>query len=295
MEIRHLKTFYTVAKLSSFNRAAKHLSYAQSSVSAQIKSLEDDLNVQLFDRLGRRIMLTEAGHRLIGYAQKILDIAEETKVEVANIKKPRGSLTIRMPETIGVYEMVPVIKRFRTSFPDIRLKFISCDHKGLEEDLRKGLTDLAFFLTESIQAKDLNATILKFEQLVMVAHPEHPLANKTVVRNRDLKNETHLLSKVDCSHRRTYQQILDKEKIHPRKLIEINSVAAIKTCVMEGVGVAILPNASVNRDITKGRLAPLAWEDGSIEVALMMIWYKHRWLSPTLKAFMNVTKKILCT
>ena len=87
MEIRHLKTFLGVANALSFNKAAEHLNYAQSSVSAQIQALEEELGVQLFDRLGRRILLTEAGVRLLDYAEKILQLADETRAELADGKR----------------------------------------------------------------------------------------------------------------------------------------------------------------------------------------------------------------
>jgi DNA-binding transcriptional LysR family regulator len=293
MEIRHLRTFQTVAVLLSFHQAAEQLHYAQSSISAQIQSLEAELGVQLFDRLGRRILLTEAGERLLQYAGKILDLAEETRAEVTGTKEPQGSLTIRIPETFGVCRLPPVVKRFQSNFPKVRLSFTTCAHEGLAKDLRKGITDLAFLLTESIQAADLESEALGFETIKIVSSPDHPLAKKAVVRNQDLKGETILLSKVDCSYRRSFQQILDKEEVRPGTILEFNSVAVIKQCVMEGAGITILPEVSVGQDIAQGRLASLAWEEEKLEVAILMIWYKDRWLSPTLSTFMDMTREIL--
>jgi len=292
MEIRQLRTFRTVAKLLSFNRAAEHLNYAQSSISAQIQTLEEELSVRLFDRLGRRILLTEAGERLLQYAEKILDLADETLAEIAGAKELRGSLTIRIPETFGAYRLPPIIKRFRSSFPEVRLHFITCAHEGLEKDLRKGITDLAFLLTESIQA-DLGVETLGFESIVIVAHTDHPLVAKPVVHVRDLEGETILLSRVDCSYRRSFQHILDQENVRAGATLEFSSVAAIKKCVMEGVGITILPEVTVAQDIAQGRLAALACEEGKLEVATLMIWYKDRWLSPALIAFMEMTRKVL--
>jgi len=293
MEIRQLRTFQAVAQMLSFNRAAERLHYAQSSISAQIQALEEELEVKLFDRLGRRILLTEAGERLLQYAEKILDLADETRAEVAGSREPQGSLTIRTPETLGVHRLPPVIKRFRSRFPNVRLHFITCAHEGLEKDLRKGITDLAFLLTESIQSSDLEAETLGFESIRIVARPDHPLAAKQVVRTRDLEGETILLSKVDCSYRRSNQPILDQETVRPGTTLEFNSVAAIKQCVMEGVGITILPELTVAQDIAQGRWAPLAWEEEKLEVATLMIWYKDRWLSPTLSAFMDMTREVL--
>jgi DNA-binding transcriptional LysR family regulator len=293
MEIRQLRTFRSVAALLSFHRAAEQLHYAQSSISAQIQSLEAELGVQLFDRLGRRILLTEAGERLLQYAVKILDLAEETRAEVTGTRQPQGSLTIRIPETFGVCRLPPVVKLFKSRFPKVRLSFTTCAHEGLAKDLRKGVTDLAFLLTESIQDADLELETLGFESIRIVARPDHPLATKPVVRTQDLAGETILLSKVDCSYRRTFQQILNKKRVRPGASLEFSSVAVIKQCVVEGVGITILPEVSIADDIDQGRLAALAWEEDNLEVATLMIWYKDRWLSPTLSAFMEMTRKIL--
>ncbi len=293
MEIRQLRTFRSVAVLLSFHRAAEQLHYAQSSISAQIQSLEAELGVQLFDRLGRRILLTEAGERLLQYAEKILDLAEETRAEVTGARQPQGSLTIRIPESFGVCRLPPVVKLFKSRFPKVRLSFATCAHEGLAKDLRKGVTDLAFLLTESIQDADLELETLGFEYIRIVARPDHPLATKPAVRTQDLAGETILLSKMDCSYRRTFQQILDKKKVRTGAVLEFSSVAVIKQCVMEGVGITILPEIGIADDIAQGRLAVLAWEEDKLEVATLMIWYKDRWLSPTLSAFMDITREIL--
>lgn len=293
MEIRQLRTFQSVAKFLSFNRAAEELNYAQSSISAQIQTLEEELGVKLFDRLGRRIILTEAGLRLRKYADKILDLADETPSGVVGSKELRGSLTVRVPETIGVHRLPAVIKEFRARFPKVRLRFVSCTHEGLQKDLRKGVTDLAFLLTESIQAADLEAEALGIEPLVLVARPDHRLALQPEVRARDLEKECILFSTVDCSYRRTLEALLTAENIRYEASLEFNSVSALKRSVMNGVGISILPEIAVRREISKGLLAALPWAEEKFEVATLMIRYKEKWISPTLAAFMDVAREVL--
>lgn len=293
MEIRQLRTFQAVAQMLSFNKAAQQLHYAQSSISAQIQALEEELDVKLFNRLGRRILLTEAGERLLQYAGKILDLADETIAEVVRSKEPQGALTIRVPESFCVHRLPPVVKQFRSRFPKVRLSFITCAVENLQKDLRKGITDLAFLLTDSIQAADLEVEALGFEHIMLVSSPRHLLAAKPKIQTRDLEGETILLSKVDCSYRRSFQQILDQENVKPGTTLEFNSVAAIKQCVIEGIGITILPEIAVAREIAQGRLAALTWGEGEMEVALLMIWYRERWRSPSLEAFMAMTREVL--
>jgi DNA-binding transcriptional LysR family regulator len=215
--------------------------------------LEEDLGVQLFDRLGRRILLTEAGERLLQYAGKILDLAEETQAAVAESRQPQGSLTIRIPETFGRCRLSPVIKSFNARFPKVRLSFTTCSHNELAKDLRKGITDLAFLLTESIQAADLEVEAVGVETIVIVAPSDHPLTTKSVVQTEDLAEETILLSKVDCSYRKSFQQILDEKKVRPAMILEFSSVSVIKQCVRERVGISLLPEISVADDILSNK------------------------------------------
>lgn len=292
MDIRQLVTFQAVARFLSFNRAADELNYAQSSVSAQIQALEEELQVRLFDRLGRRILLTEAGAKLQKYAEKMLELADATRSELMGAKELKGSLTVKVPETLGVHRLPPVIKKFRSLYPKVSLRFTSCSHEGLQKDLRSGITDLGFLLADSISAADLAVEALGIEPLVLVASPAHRLASMQSVHARDLKGETILLSTVDCSYRRILESVLGSEKI-PFNIVEFHSVAALKPCIAEGVGITILPEITVAEDISRGILTALPWADDKLEVANLMVWFRNRWLSPSLKAFMDVSKEML--
>jgi len=293
VEIRHLKAFLAVSRLSSFSKAADRLGYAQSSVSAQIKILEDELGVQLFDRLGRSILLTQAGERLMPYAERIIDLADETRAEIGGGSEPEGSLTIRVPESLGVYRLAPVIYEFGSLFPRIRLNLMNCAHETLQKELRNGAIDLAFLLAESFQGADLAVEALGSERLVLVASPRNGLARKSLVRTRDLAKETLFLSKVDCSYRRLFEGILGEEGIPLEATRTFHSVAFLKRCVMAGSGITILPEVTISDEIAKRELARLRWEEGDLEVSVLMIWCKARWVSPALNAFMQITRRVL--
>jgi len=293
MELRQLKSFKTVANLLSFNKAAEQLHYAQSSISAQIQGLEEELGVQLFDRLGKRVQLTETGTLLFQYANKILDLVDETNSALTGDKEPVGSLTVRIPETFGVYRLPAVLKVFHSMFPKVQLSFITCALEGLAKDLRKGVTDLAFLLAESISASDLEVETLGFESVVLVAGPAHPLSAKKSVHTRDLAGETILLSRADCSYRKIFEQILEQEEVTRFNRFEFNSVEVIKRSVAAGLGVTVLPEVAVADEVSRKRLVVLPWTEGKIEVAILMIWFRERWVSPTLRAFMDVARRVI--
>jgi DNA-binding transcriptional LysR family regulator len=293
MELRELRTFRTVATLLSFNRAAETLNYAQSTVSAQIKALEEDLGVRLFDRLGKRIVLTEAGELLSQYAQKMLDIEAETLADVKGRNEPRGSLTIRTPQSIGANFLPRVLAAYRAEFSGVSLNFHTCAFHSLEHELQTGVTDLAFLLAESIQAANLIAEPLRFEPLLMVTNPGHPLAQKAKVSIRDLMDQSIFLAQSDCGYRMVFEQMLEDARVKRGATLEFNSVEMLKASLKISPGVAMIPEITVRDDIRRGELSTLAWDEEPMETAVLMIWHKEKWLSPSLRAFMDVSREVM--
>lgn len=197
MEFRQLKTFRVVADHLSFTRAAEQLYMAQSSVSAQIRSLEEELGVKLFDRIGRRVLMTEAGSKLYSYARRIEGMTDEIRSEVVSETVPRGSLTIRVPETLAEVYMPTIVDHFNQKFPQVKLVFINCSDRQLREELNSGRIDLAFLITETIHLKEVNVDLLKTERLALISSPSHSLAGSRQVVLGNLNNQTILLPRTD--------------------------------------------------------------------------------------------------
>lgn len=293
MELRQLKTFRTVATMLSFHRAAGVLNYAQSTVSAQIRALEDDLGVKLFDRLGKRIVLTQAGELLVQYAQKMLDMEAETLAEVRTREQAQGSLTVRIPQTIGIHYLPRVLAVFRKRFPLLSFHFHSCAFHALEHEMQTGTTDLAFLLAESVNSPNLTAEPLRFESLVLVADPSNPLAKKSRVSLRDLEDQPLFLAISDCGYRMVLEQMLMENHVECRTTLEFNSVEVLRECLKAGTGVTITPEISVRKEVKEGSLVVLPWDEGPLETAILMIWHKDKWKSPTLRAFMDAAREVM--
>ena len=197
MEIRQLRTFITVADLSSFTKASTKLYMAQSSVSAQVKALEEELGLKLFDRIGRRVLITEAGRKLYAYARRMEEMTREIQSEFSSDQYVLGALTVRVPETIAGVYMPEVIERFHNDHPKVKLEFMNCSDEQLREELNSGRIDLAFLLSDDIHFGDVNIKRLRTETLVMVAGRGHPLSNQADVAWTDLAGQTLLLPKTD--------------------------------------------------------------------------------------------------
>ena len=294
MELRQLKTFRTVATMLSFHRAADVLNYAQSTISAQIKALEEELGVRLFDRLGKRIVLTHAGELLSLYAQKMLDIEAETLSEVRGRTQPQGSLTIRVPQTIGNSYMPKILGEFRKQFPLVGFDFNTCAFHSLEHELQTGVTDLAFLLAESIQSASLNAEPLRFERVIVVCNKNNPLAQEKDISTKELATQPIFLAKSDCGYRMVFEQMLTKENVEPGIILEFNSLEMLKACLKTSTGVAVIPEITVQTEIERQELEIVHWSENFIDIAILMIWHRDKWLSSALSAFMDTARAVMC-
>ena len=294
MEIRQLQTFREVAHTLNFTRAATSLNYAQSSISAQIQGLEEEFAVTLFDRLGKRIVLTDAGQRLLHYADKILALAAEAQITVPGHNEPTGLLTIGAPETLCTYRLPAVINAFRRRFPRVDIIFRpSSNGEAWDVLLNDGLADAALILAESYRAPTLTVEPLLPEPIVVVACAEHPLARCTEVLFQDFRTETLLLTESGCRYRVAFERPLRAAGVTPTNVVEFHSVEAIKQCALTGMGIAVLPEIVVTKELEEGSLCALPVQGLTFNLVTQLAWHKDKWLSPALDAFLCMTRAML--
>ena len=273
MDLQRLQTFRTVATLMNFNQAANLLHYSQSTVSAQIKNLENEIGVLLFKRIGKSIQLTEAGAKMLTYADKLLAIEKEALTEVTGRNKASGLMTIRMPQTMSTHYLPRILSDYQPRFPGMRLDITSCALHSLEHELRIGIVDLAFLFADSISAKNLESELLRVEPLTVVSHPHHPLTTQARVDYQDLEAQVLLLPKSDCGYRMELEQALTAKRVTPATVIEMNSIEAIKQTIVAGIGVTIIPGIAVRTEVESGLMTELPWVD-DLETGVLMIRYQ---------------------
>jgi len=305
MELRQVETFRAVAEELSFSRAAAKLGYVQSSVSAQVSALERELGVPLFDRLGRRIALTDAGEVMFAYSGKLLALAEQTREAVADAGvgsgEVAGSLTVSAPETLLTYRLPKLLALFHERHPKVRLsvrpsaigRLVGSARKGVEE----GRVDVAFVLDEPLgeraHAADLAVETLIAEEVTVIAPTSHPLAPAPTVLPQDLRGETVLLPEAPesgCAYRGQFERQLGSAGVVPPETMEFQSIEAVKQCVAAGMGVSVLPSVAVGTELKAGTLADLRWGE-PFEVVTQMSWHEDRWKSPALQVFLEVARE----
>ncbi len=293
MDLRQLETFRAVAATLSFTQAALNLSYAQSSVSAQIQALEKEFGAPLFNRVGKRVELTAAGERLLRYAGQMLEIAGEARAAVSGTDTPSGTLTITAPETICTYRLPPVLRQFRERYPLVQLVYRPIRSTNLQQVLLHADVDIVFWLSAPLQSASLVIEPLVEEPLLLIAAPDHRLASLPRVAPADLEDEPLLLTERGCNYRLLFERRLTEAGVIPSTSFEFDSVEAIKQCVIANVGLAVLPLVTVKNELADGRLVALPWQQPDFRVLTMVIHHRDKWVSPAMRAFLDLTCELL--
>jgi len=293
MELRQLKTFVTAATMLSFTKAANELGYAQSSVSNQIQALEEELGTMLFERLGKQIKLTKDGEHLYAYAAQILKLSDEAKDLIASSLIPKGSLMIGTPESLCTHRLPEIFKAFRARYPKVEINL----HFDLGSDyrahLRKNTVDIVFFLDVPCNENDLITHVLFEEPMAVIAAPSHPLAKKSQIGPHDLNGQALILTPPGCSYRRILESILTQAGAKPSSVMGVSSNEVIKKFVGDGWGIGFLPRITINQEVITNQLIELPWAGPSFDIKAQLIYHKEKWLSPALRAFINVTLETL--
>jgi Transcriptional regulator len=299
VEIRQLMTFRILAQTLSFSRTAEALNYVQSSVTAQIQALEEDLGVRLFDRLGKRVALTDAGKRLQLYAEKIIDQVNEARSAVTDNEEITGTVTISASESLCTYRLPTLLRRFRSLYPQARLVFRpSGGDFLLRRQVSEGLVDVAFIIDDIIPSPALCYEQLSIDPLYILAAPDHPIALRmaqhgSALKGPELQGANFLLTEQGGSYRITLEGALRSNGIDAVADLEFNSVGAIKQCTMAGIGLAFLPEFAIKKELRDGTLIELPWEGNSFSIGTYMLWHQDKWLSPTIHAFIDVARQTL--
>ncbi|TCP58931.1 DNA-binding transcriptional LysR family regulator [Tumebacillus sp. BK434] len=291
MEIRQLNTFKVVAEVRGFTKAAEQLGYAQSSVTAQIQALEEELGTPLFDRLGKKILLTEAGARLLPFAAEMVRMHDAAKEALQSDATPSGTLTIGAPESLAAYRLPEIVREYRRLYPQVKFVLRPGMCFELRQGVRAGQLDFAFLLEPQGEATDLHLETLVEERMAMIAPPDHPFAAKERVQPEDLAQESFLHTEPGCSYRGQFEQYLQRHGVTPANSLEFWNIEAIKNCVMAGLGLSFLPLIAVESELREGKLAVLPWQEPAIRVATQLIHHKSKWLSPAHREFMRLVRE----
>lgn len=287
MEMRHVKTFCAIVKYGNFSKAAHALGYAQSTVTAHMKALENDLHIPLFDRLGKKVLLTKAGHQFHPYTLELLSIYEKAQEIPQNTDYLEGTLSITSNESLAVYRLPQLLRTYKQKNPKVNIVLETNTNEQALQKLREGETDVVFIIGESIEHNDFITRTFSNETFGWIL-PAYSAAHTNPFQ---LLQETQFIfTEQSCGYRTMVDRFLRQSGNIPAKTFETSNVEVIKQSVMCELGISILPYIVVQESCQKEQLCFQPIETPSV-IQSHVIYHKSRWISPVLQSFLSLLER----
>ncbi len=290
INLNHLSYFYEVARRGSFTRAARELLVSQSSLSVQIRALENALGSRLFDRRSGGVVLTDAGQRAFAVAERVFaDVDQLISDFRQSDRQLVGAVSVGTVNSIGIYILPDILTAYRAKYPDVRIHIDFRESERVMDQLIQGKTDLAVVPWER-SYPDLNAIPLTRQKLFIVAPPEHPLARAEKINPRDLEAYPFVGYHEGMHTRAMIDALFKRMSITVPYVVESTNAATIKHMVMVGMGLGFLPEAAVAAEIRRGQLVRIEVPPLIMSQDVTLYLRKNRTLPRTAVGFVEFLK-----
>jgi DNA-binding transcriptional LysR family regulator len=292
MEIRQLKAFMAIADARTFTAAAQRIHYTQAALSMQIKQLEREVGVPLFTRMPRRVVLTEAGERLMSRAQHILREHDAALAELAELAGAKhGRLRLGSASGMVSADSLPaILKKLKKAHAHAEISVTSGTSEELVKKILAGELDAAF-VSLPVQARNVETELLSQDQLVAIASPRHRLAGQRVVSAFALAGEKLILGERGGNTRRLIDEFFAEAGLKPTVAMELSRQQAIKNMVAADMGVGIVPLSTARADVEKGRLVRWWIEGARINWEMGVARLSGGYLSPVCESFLELCRE----
>jgi DNA-binding transcriptional LysR family regulator len=289
MDLRRLEIFVRVAEFGSFSRAAEALFLTQPTVSEHVRALEDELGVQLLDRLGRGAAPTPAGQLLLGYARKLLALAGEAQQAVDQFQgRVSGELIVGGSSIPGEYVLPSLIGAFRAKHPEIAVTLLIGDSRGVQEWVESGRVELGVVGVRPT-GRSLDSRQLMADELVVVVAPDHPWVGRGNISVEDIRHEPLILRERGSGSRDTLERALATVGLDFgafRIVGEMGSTQAIKQAIRAGFGVSLISRRAVEDECRARLLGCVSVRDLDVSRAFHLVTHRERSRSPLAQAFL---------
>ncbi|MEW5756649.1 MAG: LysR family transcriptional regulator [Pseudomonadota bacterium] len=292
MSDRRLKVFHTVAKLLSFTKAAEALHMTQPAVTFQVRQLEEQLNTRLFDRTHNRISLTDAGERVYGYATRIFDLYDEMENSVRELTGDiSGVLLIGASTTIAEYMLPALLGDFKRMYPDVGLRLKVSNTDGIVSMVENNVIDLGV-VEAPVANKNLAVELCRMDKLVVIVPHGHPLADKGKVRIPDLLGYPYISREEGSGTRDVingYLKLNGYDEGELNTIMELGSPESIKGVVQAGIGITIMSETTLSKEMALGTLVALDLEP-ALERPFSFVHQKQKFKQRAMDELLNFAR-----
>jgi DNA-binding transcriptional LysR family regulator len=282
VDLANLNAFIAVAETGGFSLAAERLHLTQPAVSKRIAVLESQLDVRLFDRLGREIGLTEAGRALLPRAYQILNVLDDTCRALTNLNGDIGGrLSLATSHHIGLHRLPPLLRAFTRAHPQVSLDIRFLDSEVAYDEVLHGRAELAVITLAPQTAEPVRAVKVWDDPLDFVVAPEHPLASKTDIQLADIAGHPAVFPGGNTFTHHIAQRLFEREGLTPNITMSTNYMETIKMMVSIGIAWSVLPRSMLDDQVVSLPLPGI-----QLTRQLGYILHRERTLSNAARAFM---------
>ncbi len=288
MDLKNLTSFVQVAELRSFTKAAGRLGYSQSTISFQIKQLEEELGVKLFERINHTVKLTREGMRLLQCANEIEDIVmkfQQTEEEAV------GEVRMATADSLCVATVGRIFSKLQKEHPGVTLKITTAGTRELFRLIDQNETDLLYTLDSPIRDPDY---VIVQEQRIparFVAAPGHPLAGRSDIAPQELLDYPLLLTEKGMSYRRLLEEAFALCDFAVQPALESSNTDLLCNLAEQGEGVAFLPEFAYRSCVERGTLTELQVDAISVEIWAQLLYHREKWMSTALRVVIDELKR----
>lgn len=293
MELKYLRTLKTILETGSFIGAARRLNYTQSTVTFQVQQLEQELSVKLFEKIGRKMILTQTGHELLPYIDTILHSVEQLENYGKEVKELSGELKVAMPESLVTYQMQPILKEFREQAPGVKLFLQSQNCYTIRDQIVNGGADIGIHYDVGGYGTTMITEDLISYSLVLIANPAIQGKNADFMTRNQRKEICLLTNDTESIYHKIFEGYLKDMNICLSGMMEVGSIESIKRSVVSNLGIAFLPRFVVQEELEQGILQELKTDIVNNKITATCVYHKNKWITPAMELFIRLSHELL--
>ena len=290
MQIESLKVFCDLAETESFTKAAQINAVTQSAVSQQISSLEKQFKSLLIERSKKKFRLTREGQVLYEYSKQMIQTYDSLHSRLQELKDIiSGTIRVATIYSIGLHDLPPYLKKFLKTYPTVNVHVEYRRANQVYEDVLGNVVDLGLVAYPTKDNK-LEMIPLRKDTLVLICHPQHPLAKNKTVKLSQLAGQKFIGFEPDIPTRKAIDRILKDENVEVQNVMEFDNIETVKRAVEIEAGISIVPQGTITQEVAKQTLAEIKIEGLELYRPLAAIYKKNKVLSPAMKQFLSILK-----
>ena len=290
MEIRQLTTFIIAAQMKSFSKAAEMMGYTQAAVTIQIKNLEEELGVKLFDRIGKQVALTKPGQDFLAHAHGIMKSIDEAKESISGSRELTGRLVIGTNESLCFSKLPNILTYFRENHPKMNISILFNSPADLMEMLEHNKVDVVYMLGSQTFDANCQKEMEEKEPIVFVCSSDCRFAGQKGLEVNDILDQPFFLVEKEASYRRALDRYLESVEKTLVPFVEISDTEFILKMVEKNNGLSFLPRFAVEKSVAEGKMAIMDVDMPEISVYRQIFYHKDKWKTREMDEFIRVAK-----